>query len=471
MSHRPGMIEHMYETGNTRPTHRTHRSVRREPGSDQVASEETVAYAAGGAVGGQITDQVGLAEAVKALAVAVDMLAGVDVACEADQTVLDAVVRLHTQANRLAGVQVAVVGAVDTREAYGADGAVTAASWVRARIGCNPGAAAAQVTAARRLRQLPEVSAALSDGRISWAHVVEITRAAIPARMATIQAAEHTLVELAEHAQPRDVRRAVALLRDVADPDGSDPTDGDGDGDGGDGRDLRRGAWLTPGIDGLWELQATLDTLAGEALAAALDALCRPDPADTADRRSPAQRRADAIGQLASDWLDRGDAPTRHGAKPHVVATIDLGQWLDQDAQDEVRAGRLRFTGDVPAEVIRRLVDADPKLTAVLMLGPWRVVNVGRTMRSLPAWLRAILQTVHRTCRGPDCDRPAVWGQAHHLHGWADGGHTDVNATIPLCAAHHDLITTGGWTAVLDLDTGVVTWTSPTGVTIDVHPT
>lgn len=112
------MIEHMYETGNTRPTHRTHRSVRREPGSDQVASEETVAYEAGGAVGGQIADQiadeVGLADAVKALAVAVDTLAGVDVACEADQTVLDAVVGLHTQANRLAGVQVAVVGAVDT---------------------------------------------------------------------------------------------------------------------------------------------------------------------------------------------------------------------------------------------------------------------------------------------------------------------------------------------------------------------
>jgi hypothetical protein len=43
-----------------------------------------------------------------------------------------------------------------------------------------------------------------------------------------------------------------------------------------------------------------------------------------------------------------------------------------------------------------------------------------------------------------------------------------LNDTLPLFAAHHDLITTKGWTAVLDHTTGDVTWTRPDGHTIIV---
>jgi hypothetical protein len=199
--------------------------------------------------------------------------------------------------------------------------------------------------------------------------------------------------------------------------------------------------------------------------------MCRPDTGDPDDTRTPAQRRADAIGDLAQAWLDRGEGPTRQGAKPHLLATIDLTGLLSDDAAQAVRDGRLRFSGDVDPDVIRRYIaGCDPKLTVALTLGPWRVVNVGRTMRTLPAWLRAILETVHRRCRGPDCDRPAIWGQAHHIRGWADGGDTDLNDSMPACDPHHDLITTKGWDATLDPDTGIATWTSPTGHIIHVPP-
>lgn len=91
-------------------------------------------------------------------------------------------------------------------------------------------------------------------------------------------------------------------------------------------------------------------------------------------------------------------------------------------------------------------------------------------MRTLPAWLRAICHMVHSHCRGPDCDRPATWTQAHHQHPWDDGGDTDLNATIPLCKAHHDLVTTGRWQVAFDPDTGACTWTAGDGRTITTHP-
>jgi hypothetical protein len=73
-------------------------------------------------------------------------------------------------------------------------------------------------------------------------------------------------------------------------------------------------------------------------------------------------------------------------------------------------------------------------------------------------------------CRGPDCDRYVTWTEANHLRDYAKGGDTDLNDSIPVCKAHHDLLTSKGWTATLDLDSLIVTWTSPTGRPITVHP-
>ncbi len=53
---------------------------------------------------------------------------------------------------------------------------------------------------------------------------------------------------------------------------------------------------------------------------------------------------------------------------------------------------------------------------------------------------------------------------------FAAGGDTDLNQTIPLCSAHHDLVTTKGWIVALGNDTGICTWTAPDGRVITTHP-
>jgi hypothetical protein len=107
---------------------------------------------------------------------------------------------------------------------------------------------------------------------------------------------------------------------------------------------------------------------------------------------------------------------------------------------------------------------------AVLTLGPWRVANVGRKHRTLPGWLRAVLVMLHRHCRGPGCDLPASWTQAHHLTDWIAGGDTDVNDSLPVCGTHHGYTTSKGWTVTLDHATGEAIWTNPKGRTLRIPP-
>jgi hypothetical protein len=504
-----------------------------------------------------------LAQAVGLLDAALDALGRVDLDGEADRGLLDAAVGLQRVANRLAGAQLRVLADAERREAYTLDGAGTLASWYRARTHLDHGSAARMVRAARRLPQLPALRDALEDGRVSLGHVSAVTEAAVPTRMAAITGCEQILVDLAVAAPPRQVKIALRAIIDQVDGDGCEPQPLIED-----GPDARRELWLHRSVDGLWDLRGIHDTLDGEALATVIDAFERPDPPDTPPqrRRSAAQRRADALADACRALLAAGIGPQQHGAKPHIIASVDLLQLLgidqatlaqltqeqrrelfqqlaagldlageadadrdadvgdradgepddadaaaegdpadvadahhaarkradDHDAAFEhaadvdaeaaaasgsapavghrpVRTPRLRHAGEVPIATMRRLAYV-AKITVVLTMGPWRVVNVGRTMRTLPAWMRAILDLVHVHCRGPDCTHKITWSQAHHQLAWDDGGDTDLNATIPLCATHHGWVTAGTWQVDFDPDTGTCTWTGPDGQIIHTHP-
>jgi hypothetical protein len=143
--------------------------------------------------------------------------------------------------------------------------------------------------------------------------------------------------------------------------------------------------------------------------------------------------------------------------------------WTTQATDLTTFKDQLRYAGEIDISVAARLLH-DAAFTPVLMWGPWRVVNVGRTMPTVPAWMRSILQMIWRRCPAPECDQPAAWSDDHHEIAWKDGGDTDLNKTAPPCRGHHTMITKGGWTLRVDRDTGICTWTSPQRRTFDVHP-
>lgn len=434
-------------------------------GGDGAAVEPLAAGEAAAGAGDAVEPPPSLEQALARVDAAIAALGEVELDAESDDAVRGAAVELPRKAAKLQAKVVDAVGEVDRRQAHEPDGAASAASWWRERVRCDPGAAQQTVAASRRLRQLPRLAAAFADGRVSWAHTHAITTAAIPQRMAAIQAFDDTLTELAQSARPREVRQVVARIRDVDDADGSDAEplpDA--------GPDPRRSFDVRPGVDGLGQVHGVLDPLTTEWLLTVLEAFETPDEPDTPahQRRTPSQRRHDALHEMLVGVAANPETPTLQGARPHVLALVDVATLIGADTE-ATRTPTLRHTGPV-SPALARQVAADARITAVQTMGPWRPVNVGRNHRTLPTWLREALQMLHATCRGPDCDRPASWAEAHHLDAWADHGETDLTRTIPACQFHHGLVTHGGWSVDLDADTGICTWTSPTGRTRRTHP-
>ena len=122
----------------------------------------------------------------------------------------------------------------------------------------------------------------------------------------------------ARRLDPPRLRRAIAHLRLVADPDHTN--------DQAERRHQQRGLWLASTWEGMVAVNGLLDPEAGQTLVAALEPLARP--VDSPDTRSGGQRRADALAELARRSLEAGQLPQSGGIRPQLTVTVDLGSLL-----------------------------------------------------------------------------------------------------------------------------------------------
>ncbi len=67
-----------------------------------------------------------------------------------------------------------------------------------------------------------------------------------------------------------------------------------------------------------------------------------------------------------------------------------------------------------------------------------RPVALGRSRRVVPAWLRDLVLHRDEGCRFPGCTT-TVNLDVHHLVHWLEGGTTDPDNLVTLCARHHTL--------------------------------
>jgi hypothetical protein len=78
--------------------------------------------------------------------------------------------------------------------------------------------------------------------------------------------------------------------------------------------------------------------------------------------------------------------------------------------------------------------------------------------------------TRDRTCRFPTCGQRVGWADADHVVPHAHGGATDCANLCCLCRSHHRLKTFArGWRFTMS-DDGVLTVTTPSGVTRTTRP-
>ena len=342
------------------------------------------------------------------------------------------------------------VAEADHRRSYAVDGYLSMAAWLRHRLGLSGGAAAEQVRVARALGSMPGARRALWDGHISTSAVSLL----VSARRADAHGyadAEPVLVDLAKTLAPRDLARAIEHWRQMADATREDADER---------RFERRGLHVSPMLDGMVRIDGELDPETGQTVVTALrsmhDVWTRSERMDS---RSPAQRRADALGDICRRYLDGSDRASIAGERPHVTVTMDL------DALER-RAGRrceLDDCGTVTAEAARRLA-CDASVARVIVGPRSEPLDVGRRTPVVSAALRRAVVVRDSGCRFPGCDRPPAWCDAHRIVHWADGGETSPRNLILLCRPHHRLAHHGFAVELID---DAVVFRRPDGSRLD----
>lgn len=187
----------------------------------------------------------------------------------------------------------------------------------------------------------------------------------------------------------------------------------------------RRRVHLSQTFEGLWRLSGWLDPEAGGLLKTALDA-ATPPPSD-GDERTPEQRRADGLADLARLALDSGTLPEQGGEKPHLFVLVDgsgVGETIEGTvlvASDSERLG------------------CDASVTRIVMGPNSEILDVGRKTRVIPPSLRRAVIARDRHCQHPGCLRPAKWCDIDHIIPWQEGGETKLENLQLLCRYHQTL--------------------------------
>ncbi len=367
----------------------------------------------------------------------------------------------YMEAAVLESEAMALLAQFDRREGWRLQGFGSAAEWLAWRTGVTLGTARERVRTALALTQLPQTSAAMRNGELSFSKVRALTRAATPDN-------EATLLELARSGSAAMLERVVRGWKKL---------DRAGELRAEQLRHRTRtfSAWVDD--DGMVVVKGRLDPEVGAALMraveAASDALFRDSTqanADPTDDTTPEQRRADAVGLIAERALAAGlggeGAPVsgsraeRYQVMLHVdpETLTEHGEPGKSELEDGTR---------VSAETSRRIA-CDAGVVRIARGANGAVVGVGRKTRSVPPSVRRALEVRDRGCRFPGCG--LRFTDAHHVKHWADGGETSLRNLVLLCRKHHRAVHEGGVRVRLDVE-GRVAFFAPSGrVLADVPP-
>ncbi len=330
-----------------------------------------------------------------------------------------------------------LVAEFDRRRGWELGGHRTCAHWLAFRIGIDMGAARERVRAARVLVDLPETSASMSRGELSFSAVRALTRVATSEN-------EGDLLDLARGCTTAQLERMVRGFKL-----GSRQDEVDRERERIESRTLS----VFPDEEGMYVVQGRLTPEIGallmRAVEAASDSLYQErDIKSVSAEPSPevsAQRRADALGLVAERALAAGfggeDSPLsgtrteRYQVVLHVDADTlseegDLGQ---SELEDGTR---------VSAETSRRIA-CDAALVGIGHGTDGSVLAAGRKTRTISPALRRALEGRDRGCRFPGCG--LRFTDAHHVRHWADGGETALGNLLLLCSHHHRLVHEQGW--------------------------
>ena len=360
---------------------------------------------------------------------ALDALAADDVRALAPRQQLDEISALLEARNRIDAQLARRVRAAELQQAPEDDGMKSMQSWLRGRGRLSAAAAGQLVRNGRALDHLPALATAFAEGAVTAEQVAVVAPAVKEDRRT---AALEQGLDLAELDQ---VFTTVAAARDIGqldrvvqhylarlDPDGPEPDPTE-----------ERGLTLSTFSDGTVVLRGQLDSVGGEKLQAALEAVVQADR-PKGDRRTRAQQLADAMVQLADNQLAAGDLPFLRTVKPTVVVTITATDLLDPATGP---ASATAAFGSLLSAAKARQLACDGSVVPVLVDGDGLPLDVGRTKRVYPPHLRRAVELRDDTCVFAGCGAPKYFCEVHHLVHWLFGGETSLENGALLCERHH----------------------------------
>ena len=404
-------------------------------------------------------------DALDLVGVAVDALAGVDLASLTSPQQLAVIQVLETHRRRLDRQTDRVAGAVESSGAYGIDGHRSAKTAVKARCRVTGPEAHARLRNERMLRTMPTVAAAYARGDIPSESVRSIARTLANPRVADFGPfVDEVFAELAAVLSPDEFRGWLRDWVSVADVDGAEQA-------AEANHERRNFSLLENSIDSSWSLRGGAGALQGSAMAEIFrrfeDAEFEKDwlaakaihGADTRVEhlaRTAAQRRADALFALF-----RHAAAMPNGASPPEPLVNIV---VDADTFDEALTGESapRVERVTPSDLGARrcqtmagtrLAPSEALLAAlhghvrrVVVDGASNVIDLGRRRRLFTGSARdaALLQAVLRNRQGLrcdwfDCDAPSHRVEADHDEEWNEGGRTDTANARTFCGPHNRL--------------------------------
>ena len=335
---------------------------------------------------------------------------------------------------RLEAERLALVSACDRRQAHPEQGLLNTTQDLAFSLGLSPGRAQGLLRQARALEKLPKIAAAARRGDLNSMHVRVITDLSEVAE-ARLAKWEDFLVELATTRTGSEFNHAAAALANSIDDLREQRASH---------RWRRRQLRVSARLDGMVALQGLLDPESGETVITALSGLIdqeRKSGYNPRDFRSPGQRRADALTEICRSHLERGDASSVGGERPHMSVLVDL-QTLQGRAGGIAELGR---TGAVITPEQARRLACDAAISRIITNGESQPLDVGRTTRTIPAGIRRAVVARDRSCRWPGCGRPHRWCDVHHVRHWVEGGETSLGNLILTCRPHHRYLHEAGY--------------------------
>lgn len=373
---------------------------------------------------------------------------------------LDEVKAVHAAKAALEAREADLLAQIDQTKAHEDDGAATISTWAARELHQDTRTTKQLIRAAKTMTEMPLIGAAAHAGAVNIDHVHAFTFALKHVGYEQTLAVEDQFLVLASHMTPRDLFDQVRICQAIAHPDELDK------------------AWLKGMELQDFRLLKTADGYVpsgflpidvGAKLKVYLDAKSVPTGPD--DDRTAAERRVDAIDELATNAVGSGDLPTQNSVRPHVSVIVDAPTLKDALSQTVVEVGarqgdpRNHDLLDSEPAILEGFGPIGPALLAYIAFGGEltpimvagfkknrKVLDVGRTSRvATKKQRKAIHYRQQGRCANRGCHHPI--GEVHHPPStscrgyphldWLYGGATKLSNMVGLCRKCHALITMG----------------------------